>query len=90
MNGERGEKYLGTKNIAKNGKTCKFWKDNNTEDNNLAYGSSMANASNYCRNVRNESASPWCYTAEIRLFAEQQPCDIPLCCKCRYSFYNLF
>jgi len=85
----RGSNYTGTRNVTTNGKPCIKWAAWYNDDNKiLSYGSSAANSSNYCRNVkqsvRGTTSQPWCFTEDSRsIFGSHYAyCEIPQCCKC--------
>ena len=77
-----GKDYKGTTKVTKTGKKCQRW-DKQTphkHTNNKAKlfpDSSLAEASNYCRNPDNEPKGPWCYTEDSGKRWEY--CDIKIC-----------
>ena len=77
-----GKDYKGTTKVTKTGKKCQRWdkqtphKHTNNKAN-LFPDSSLAEASNYCRNPDNEPKGPWCYTQDSSKRWEY--CDIKIC-----------
>ena len=81
---ELGTEYMGTISVTVSGKTCQAWTADSPHvpDTSLSSSqfpdASMAEASNYCRNVGSAPDEfPWCYTTDPD--ERWEFCDVPLC-----------
>ena len=76
--GSRGLSYRGSLSITRNGLTCQQWapqlmRISGVDESALA----ELRGHNYCRNVDNDPAGPWCYTTNPH--APKDYCSMPVC-----------
>lgn len=72
-----GRGYMGTEAVTETGAICVSWASQGVTDSDLFPDTSIAEASNYCRNPDNKPGGVWCYIGSTD--SEWEYCDIPLC-----------
>ena len=74
----RGQDYIGKKDVSISGKPCKYWYSNFIYLYAEPYVAflDLEVVDNYCRNPTLDSIGPWCFVND---FGSRETCDLPVC-----------
>ena len=94
-----GSEYAGTVSMTLTGRTCQTWSAQTPHSHSYTDpadfpDATLADASNYCRNLDNAAAGPWCYTTNPNNRFDY--CDVGYCgseykkyCCCQFMYAYL-